>query len=94
MEDMPMAHIVVDRKRVVTGDFVQGLLHCSYVDMTLEERIHYHPKELLDMMIHKGVWHRHRDICSQCIDRLIVLDKNSDVAQICKFLFTNAQLMM
>lgn len=91
---MPMARIAVNKKMVVTGSFVNGLLHCSHVDMTLEERIQYHPKELLDTMIQKGVWHRHRGICSQCIDRLHELGKYDDVAQVCKFLFANEQLMM
>lgn len=81
-----MVRIAVDGKKVVTGDFFSGLLHYSHVDMTLEERIQHHPKELLDTMIQKDVWYRHRSICSQCIDRLQELGKYDDVAQACKFL--------
>ena len=71
-------------KRVVVDDFVNGLLHYNSINQTLEEKIFYHPRELLKKMIEDNTWHNHPKICEQCIDRLCEIGEYGEVANFFK----------
>jgi hypothetical protein len=77
--------INIGDKFVSTGNFVDGLLHHNFVDVTLNDNIYNHPKEVLQKMIAENSWHRHVDICDRCIDRLCELREFGEVTRICKF---------